>query len=114
MLDKETKKRILTAQKCEITEYFIYDKLSRLTRDSHNTVLFLIFPYLIFTNFYLALGFTILNAIVVILIFTFYISVARDTSFKKSFSEMALISLGIAALTFGIGFVVRMFFDVDI
>jgi VIT1/CCC1 family predicted Fe2+/Mn2+ transporter len=78
------------------------------------TVLFLIFPYLVFTNFYFALGFTILNAIIVILIFTFYISVARGASFKKSFSEMALISLGIAALTFGIGFIVRIFFDIDI
>jgi VIT1/CCC1 family predicted Fe2+/Mn2+ transporter len=78
------------------------------------TVLFLIFPYLILTNFYLALGFTILNAIIVILIFTFYISVARDASFRRSFSEMASISLGVAALTFGIGFVVRVFFDVDV
>ena len=75
--------------------------------------MFLILPYLVFTNFYFALGFTILNAIIVILIFTFYISVARDASFKKSFSEMALISLGIAALTFGIGFIVRIFFDID-
>jgi VIT1/CCC1 family predicted Fe2+/Mn2+ transporter len=78
------------------------------------TVLLLIFPYLLFANIYLALGFTVLNAIMVISIFTFYISVAQDGSFKKRFSEMALISLGIAALTFAIGFVVRIFFDIDI
>jgi len=78
------------------------------------TVLFLIFPYLIFTNFYFCLGFTILNAIIVIFIFTFYISVAKDTSFRNRFFEMSLISLGIAALTFGIGFLIRIFLNVEI
>ena len=78
------------------------------------TVLFLIFPYLIFTNFYFCLGFTILNAITVIFIFTFYISVAKDISFRNRFFEMALISLGIAALTFAIGFLIRIFLNVEI
>jgi len=77
------------------------------------TVLFLIFPYLIFTNFYFCLGFTILNATIVIFIFTFYISVAKDISFRNRFFEMALISLGIAALTFGIGFLIRIFLSVE-
>lgn len=77
------------------------------------TVLFLIFPYLLFTNFYFCLGFTILNAIIVIFIFTFYISVAKDFSFRNRFFEMALISLGIAALTFGIGFLIRIFLNVE-
>jgi VIT1/CCC1 family predicted Fe2+/Mn2+ transporter len=77
------------------------------------TVLFLIFPYLIFTNFYFCLGFTILNAIIVIFIFTFYVSVAKDLSFTNRFLEMALISLGIAALTFGIGFLIRIFLNVE-
>jgi vacuolar iron transporter family protein len=35
------------------------------------TVLFLIFPYVIFTDYYFCLGFTLFNAIIVILIFTF-------------------------------------------
>jgi len=78
------------------------------------TVLFLIFPYLLFTNFYFCLGFTTLNAIIVIFIFTFYVSVAKDISFRNRFFEMALISLGIAALTFGIGFLIRIFLNVEI
>jgi VIT1/CCC1 family predicted Fe2+/Mn2+ transporter len=78
------------------------------------TVFFLIFPYLLFTNLYVCLGFTILNAIVVIFIFTFYISVAKDIPFRKRFLEMASISLGIAALTFGIGFLIRMFWHIEI
>jgi len=35
-------------------------------------VLFLIFPYVIFTHYYFCLGFTLFNAMIVILIFTFY------------------------------------------
>jgi VIT1/CCC1 family predicted Fe2+/Mn2+ transporter len=78
------------------------------------TVLFLILPYLIFTNLYFCLSITIFNAILVIFIFTFYISVARDISFRKRFFEMALISLGIAALTFSIGFLIRGFLNIEV
>jgi VIT1/CCC1 family predicted Fe2+/Mn2+ transporter len=77
------------------------------------TVLFLIFPYLILTDLYLCLGLTILNALIVIFIFTFYISVAKDIPFKKRFLEMALISLGVAALTFIISFVIRTFLNIE-
>jgi VIT1/CCC1 family predicted Fe2+/Mn2+ transporter len=78
------------------------------------TVLFLIFPFLLLTNLYLCLGLTILNAVIVIFAFTFYISVAKDISFRKRFFEMALISLGIAALTFSIGFFIRVLLNVEL
>jgi vacuolar iron transporter family protein len=67
------------------------------------TVFLLVLPYLVFRDRYLCLGLTLLNAITVIFIFTFYISVTKGTPFKKRFFEMAAISLGIAALTFIIG-----------
>jgi VIT1/CCC1 family predicted Fe2+/Mn2+ transporter len=78
------------------------------------TVLFLIFPYLIFENYYFCLGIAVVNAVVVIFVFTFYVSVVKSISFKKRFLEMALISLGIAALTFVIGLFIRVFFSVDV
>lgn len=78
------------------------------------TVLFLIFPYLILTNFYYSLILTVINAFVVIFVFTFYISVAKDISFTSRVLEMTVISLGIAALTFAIGFVIRTFLNIDI
>jgi len=78
------------------------------------TVMFLILPFLLFTNIYLCLGCTILNALLVIFLFTGYISIAQDAPFLRRFSEMALISLGIAALSFGIGFLVRIFLHVDV
>jgi VIT1/CCC1 family predicted Fe2+/Mn2+ transporter len=78
------------------------------------TVLFLIFPYFVFNNSLLCLGLTLLNAVIVISIFTFYISVAKEFSFKKRFLEMVFISLGIAALTFAIGFVIRILLNVEV
>lgn len=78
------------------------------------TVLFLIFPYLILINPYFSLSLTIFNAIIVIFIFTFYISIAKDISFKKRFIEMISISLGIATLSFLIGFLVRIFLGIEI
>jgi VIT1/CCC1 family predicted Fe2+/Mn2+ transporter len=78
------------------------------------TVFFLIFPYLLFTNVYFCLGFMIFNALVVIFIFTFYMSVAKDIPFRERVLEMTLISLGIAALTFGIGFLIRTFLGIEV
>lgn len=77
------------------------------------TVILLIFPFLVLDNIYASLGLTVFNAILVILVFTFYISVAKDIPFKERFIEMAGISLGIAALSFVIGFVVRMFLGIE-
>jgi VIT1/CCC1 family predicted Fe2+/Mn2+ transporter len=78
------------------------------------TALFLLFPYLILVNIYLSLGIMILNAVIVILAFSFYISVAKEISFRKRFTEMSLISLGIAGLAFGIGFLARIFLHIHI
>jgi VIT1/CCC1 family predicted Fe2+/Mn2+ transporter len=78
------------------------------------TVLFLIFPYLILSNVFLALAVMIINALIIIMIFNFYIAVAKDLPFFKKFSEMALLSLGIAAISFGIGFLVRELLGVDV
>jgi len=78
------------------------------------TVLFLVFPYLLFSNINISLGIMILNAIIVIIIFNFYISVAKDLSFWKRFSEMALLSLGIAVISFAIGLAVRHFLGVEV
>jgi len=42
-------------------------------------------------------------AILIILVFNFYISVAKDLPFKQRFFEMAGISLGVAVISFIIG-----------
>jgi len=78
------------------------------------TVFFLIFPYLIFADPIMSLCLTLFNAMLVILAFTYYISVAKDLSFWGRFLEMAAISLGIALISFGMGYVIRLFFDIDV
>ena len=78
------------------------------------TVLFLIFPYFLFVNYYFCLGFTFLNAFLAILLFSFYVSVAKDIPFRRRFFEMAIVSMGIAALSFAIGLLVRQFLNIDI
>ncbi len=73
------------------------------------TVVLLILPYFLFGNYLVSLGVTITNAILVILAFTYYVSVAREIPFKRRFLEMALISFGVAGLSFAIGYVVGKF-----
>jgi VIT1/CCC1 family predicted Fe2+/Mn2+ transporter len=78
------------------------------------TVALLILPFLIFGNPYMALALTLLGAVVVIFVFTFYISVAKDLPFWKRFGEMAAISLGIAAISFVIGVLIRVCFNINV
>ncbi len=78
------------------------------------TVLILILPYLILDNFYVSLGLTLASAILIIAFFNYYISVAKDLPFKSRFLEMAGLSLGVAAISFIIGLILRSFVGVDI
>lgn len=78
------------------------------------TVLFLIWPYLVLSNMYLALATALANAILVILVAAFYISVAKGVSFRKRFAEMAVLSLTVAAINFGVGLLVRKAFGIDV
>ena len=78
------------------------------------TVACLVLPYLVFSNYVVSLVFTIVAAIFIILVFNFYISVAKDLPFKERFFEMAGISLGVAFISFIIGYLIRLFLGVDI
>jgi VIT1/CCC1 family predicted Fe2+/Mn2+ transporter len=78
------------------------------------TVIFLVFPYFLFKNIFVCLGFVVINALSVILIFTFYISVAKALSFRKRFQEMAGLSLSIAAINFLIGLIIRKVFGIEV
>lgn len=78
------------------------------------TVVCLIAPYLVFDHYLVALAFTLVAALLVILIFTFYIAVAKDLDFRRRFLEMAGISLGVAGISFAIGVLVRLAFGVEV
>ena len=78
------------------------------------TVLILAIPYLIFSNAYLSLVLMMADAILIILIFTYYISIARELPFMKRFTEMLFISLGVSALTFVIAFAAKKLFLLEV
>lgn len=80
------------------------------------TIALLILPYLLFpARLYLgALGVTLLIAVAVIAGFNFYVSVAQDQPFRRSFLVMAAISLGVAAISFGVGIAVKNVLGIDL
>lgn len=78
------------------------------------TVIALITPYFLFDNYFYSLIITILVALFIIFIFNYYISVANDYNFRKRFVEMALISIGVATLSFIIGYLVKTFLGFEL
>lgn len=78
------------------------------------TVIALVLPFFLFSNYLVNIILTMIIAILIILFFNFYISVAKDLPFKSRFLEMLYISLGVAAISFFIGYIVRTQFNLDI
>jgi len=78
------------------------------------TVVLLIMPYLLVDQFMICLAMTLSIAILIIFFFNYYISVAKDLDFKARFFEMAFISLGVSAITFLIGVLIRQFIHIEI
>ncbi|HNW29610.1 MAG TPA: VIT1/CCC1 transporter family protein [Spirochaetota bacterium] len=78
------------------------------------TVTILILPYLLIDNYLVCLGVMLANAVLIIFAFNFYISIAKELDFKKRFLEMCAISLGVAALSFGIGVLVKVLIGIDV
>jgi len=80
------------------------------------TVAFLVLPYLLLPNenFMGALGIMLATVVLIILGFTYYISVAKDVPFLKRFAEMAGISLSVATISFFIGIIVKKTLGIDI
>ena len=80
------------------------------------TVVLLILPYLLLGNSMYIVALAIMMAIVVAIIaaFTYYISVAQGENFKSRFVEMALISVGVAVLSFIVGVLAKNILGVEV
>lgn len=78
------------------------------------TVVVLVSPYFIFQNIFYALATTLASAVIIIFLFNFYIAIAKSSSLWKSFLQMAVISLGVAALSFGVGMLLRFYFGIEV
>lgn len=78
------------------------------------TVIALILPYLLLHNIYVSLILTLTVAVLIIAGFNYYYSVVKDEKFIRRFGEMAILSLSVALLSFGVGYLLRQFFGVDV
>lgn len=79
-------------------------------------VAIMVTPYLLLPNelYIVALAVMLACVVLIILVFTYYLSVAQDLPFFKRFGEMALISLGVAAISFGIGLAAKALLGIDV
>ncbi|MCI7639106.1 MAG: VIT1/CCC1 transporter family protein [Clostridiales bacterium] len=80
------------------------------------TVVLLIAPYLLFgaAQYIPALICMLVMVVLIIAGFTYYTSVAQDQPFKSRFLEMALISIGVAVVSFVVGILAKKFLGVDL
>ena len=80
------------------------------------TVVALIAPYLLFPAalFIPALICMLIVVVLIIASFTYYTSVAQDQPFTSRFGEMALISIGVAVISFVVGILTKQFLNVDL
>lgn len=70
-------------------------------------VILLVLPYFLLPSYYFALCLTLTIAILIVLVFAQFVSVVKEIPFRKFFSEMVAISLGVAAISFFIGWIAR-------
>ena len=80
------------------------------------TVVALILPYLLFPADQFIPALICMLAVVVLIIagFTYYTAVAQDQPFKSRFLEMALISIGVAVVSFVVGILAKQLLGVDV
>lgn len=80
------------------------------------TVTMMVLPYLLLPNEHYLIALLIMLTVVISIIgiFSFYVSVINDTSFKKQFGGMALISLSVAFISFILGIVVKNALNIEI
>ena len=77
-------------------------------------VVFLVAPYLIFTSPFVALLVAVVDSIFVVFVYSYYISVAKDQPFRKRFWEMVVLSTVVGLISFGLGYLVRKIFGIEV
>jgi VIT1/CCC1 family predicted Fe2+/Mn2+ transporter len=79
------------------------------------TVALMVLPYLLFPDSMYKEAFAVMIAtvILIILVFNYYISVAKDQPFFKNFLRMAVISISVAAISFVIALVAKKLLGIE-
>lgn len=78
------------------------------------TVILLVLPYAVLSNFYVCLALTLLIALLIIAFFNYYIAVVQEERFWGRFLEMAGLSMAVAAFSFLVGLLMRQVFGIEV
>jgi VIT1/CCC1 family predicted Fe2+/Mn2+ transporter len=89
--------------------YALYTGISYIV-----TTALLVAPFFIVNQISVAIIWMFIGAILTIFLYNFYISVAKDLSFWLRVREMSYITFGVALISFGIGYVVKHYFGIEI
>ena len=71
------------------------------------TVVALVMPFVLISNALAALGVMLAAALLIIALFNYYYAVARAESFRRRFTEMAVLSFTVAGISFLIGYLLK-------
>ncbi len=93
----------------EPKKYALYTGISYII-----TTVLVVFPFFLFSSAKAALGLMFINAVLAIIIYNFYIAVARDEDFGARVKEMFVITFGVAFISFIIGYFVNSFFGIEV
>ena len=67
----------------------------------------LVGPFILLSSPVLALCIMLVMALLIIAFFNYYYAIARNESFKRRFTEMAVLSFSVAGISFLIGYLLK-------
>lgn len=77
------------------------------------TVVALVAPFVLISNVLVALAVMLAMALLIIALFNYYYAMARGESFRKRFTEMAVLSFSVAGVSFLIGYALKTFTGIE-
>lgn len=89
--------------------YSLYTGVSYIS-----TTIILVVPFFLFETMGYSLGLMFFFALLSILSYNFYISVAKDLNFTTRVLQMSAITFGVAIISFLIGYIVKTYFGIEI
>ncbi len=78
------------------------------------TVILIVMPFFFGLDIYLSLASSLIVASSIIGALTFYTSVVREITWKREFIEMLVLTMGVAFISFSIGYFIRLYFNIEV
>jgi VIT1/CCC1 family predicted Fe2+/Mn2+ transporter len=78
------------------------------------TVVLLVSPFVLLANVFAALAIMLMMAVLIIFVFNYYYAIACDEKFGHRFWEMTILSFSVAAVSFVVGYLLKLLVGVDV